>query len=148
MHNKSLYFLLLLFLFSSISCQSSSNNKKQPMNKISSSLLFDTQWILHHSNQKTLSIFLKLTEDEKVSGFSGCNKFFGKMSLSSDNKISFGRLATTRKKCPKIMQFESSILSGLSSITHFKIETHANLNKLYLYNKQTEVFIFTSNKVN
>jgi heat shock protein HslJ len=138
---KYLFSLIFIALFSTLGCQSTANNKNQPDEKKSSADLFNIKWILQHSAQDKYSAFMLFKPNGKVSGFSGCNKFFGKMSLS-DNKISFSRLATTRKMCSKAMSFESNLISSLSSVNTYKIVENSTIKQLYLYNNHTEVFIF------
>jgi len=64
---------------------------------------------------------LDLSEDQKVSGFTGCNRVMGSYEISSGNKVQFENLATTRMACPNL-DLENKILKLLDSANHFKIE--------------------------
>ncbi|XKE45965.1 META domain-containing protein [Halomonas organivorans] len=42
----------------------------------------------------------EIAPDGRVSGHDGCNRFSGRVELGPDNRIEFGRLASTRMACP------------------------------------------------
>ncbi|ATJ81363.1 META domain-containing protein [Halomonas beimenensis] len=44
--------------------------------------------------------FFEIAPDGRVSGHDGCNRFTGRVELGPDNRIAFGRLASTRMACP------------------------------------------------
>src|SRR5690625_7389519 len=69
----------------------------------------------------TVRFILDLSEDQKVSGFTGCNRVMGSYELSSGNKVQCENLATTRMACPNL-DLENKILKLLDSANHFKIE--------------------------
>lgn len=66
-------------------------------------------------------VYIDLSEDQKVSGFAGCNRVMGSYEISSGNKVQFENLATTRMACPNL-DLENKILKLLDSANHFKIE--------------------------
>ncbi len=54
--------------------------------------------------------------DEEVSGFSGCNRFFGSYSFVS-GELTFGPLVTTRMACPPDkMDAERKVLALLEAV--------------------------------
>ncbi len=58
--------------------------------------------------------------DSAVSGFSGCNRFFGSLSLVGDS-ISFGPLASTRRACqPAVMELEGRVLTSLDKAAGYR----------------------------
>ena len=78
---------------------------------------------------------------KKVSGFSGCNRFFGSYTIEN-NTIKFGPLASTQKMCPpKFMNIESDLSEALSKSNTF-LKAHDTL-KLY---EQDTVLIEAKNR--
>jgi heat shock protein HslJ len=58
-------------------------------------------------------VLIEFENAEKVSGFAGCNSYFGSYEHKGD-KLSLGPLATTRKACPgDIMNRETDFLKLL-----------------------------------
>jgi len=135
------YFVFIICLFT-LSCQSNQYNMLSQTSTMSVDNLYNTKWILKQTDQLKHSAHLTIKADGKINGFSGCNSFFGNAKISN-NKITIGRLATTRKMCPEKMDFESKVISGLSSITNYKIEGNASSKTLYLHNEKSEIFTFT-----
>lgn len=75
-------------------------------------------------------------KENKISGFAGCNNFFGKYETENQN-LSLGEMGMTRKMCLD-MSVENTFINNLKSVTHYKIES----NKLVLYNKSGELLMF------
>ncbi|WP_249976829.1 META domain-containing protein [Vreelandella olivaria] len=46
--------------------------------------------------------FFEITQDGKVSGYDGCNRFTGKVNLGESQRIEFSELASTRMACPNM----------------------------------------------
>ena len=59
-------------------------------------------------------IYVAFSEDGKVTGFGGCNRFFGGYTVSGDS-IKIGPLASTRKGCPDTLNLEVEFFSALQS---------------------------------
>jgi heat shock protein HslJ len=56
---------------------------------------------------------------ERVVGSTGCNGYFGPLTLSGD-RVSFGRLATTRRSCPaSVMEQERRFLSAMGRVQRY-----------------------------
>jgi heat shock protein HslJ len=71
---------------------------------------------------------LSFTDDGKVSGFSGCNRFTG--SFQGDGgALSFSPLASTRMACAEGMEQEQRILAMLTEVERYSIRG----NDLALY---------------
>ncbi len=71
-----------------------------------------------------------LTLDEpnkKISGFAGCNRFFGGYQ-STEATLSFTGIGSTKMFCQDRMPIEDAYFQSLSSVQAYKIEG----NKLYL----------------
>jgi|GEM_PF-523591 len=80
--------------------------------------LENSKWILNSWNGQDMTeteidqnIFFTLNPVEnRVNGFSGCNTFMGTYKRHEDSKISFSKMATTRKMCRDLKIEESEIL--------------------------------------
>jgi heat shock protein HslJ len=72
--------------------------------------------------------FLSFTEDGKVSGFAGCNRFTG-TTQSDDDGLSFSPLAATRMACAEGMEQENRFLAMLAEVERYSIRG----NDLALY---------------
>ncbi len=63
---------------------------------------------------------LTLREGSKITGFAGCNSFFGSYTFD-ESKITFGQLAASRKFCAETMDMENLFLKVLSEVAGYKI---------------------------
>ena len=58
----------------------------------------------------------------RVSGFSGCNSYFGSYTLDDDEpELRFGAIGMTRMACSEGMQLESQLAEALSSTTRYSV---------------------------
>ena len=65
--------------------------------------------------------FVRFQEDGKISGFAGCNNFFGTF-VATDKTLETGPLGTTRKACPKpAMDQEYAFLQSIENATNYQI---------------------------
>lgn len=75
------------------------------------------------------------TKEKSITGFSGCNNFFG--NFDSDKQIlSLGEMGMTRKMCPN-MTLENTFINNLKNVSTYKIDN----SKLILYNKENQKII-------
>ncbi len=70
-----------------------------------------------------------------VSGFSGCNNFFGNFDLDKQS-LSLGEMGMTRKMCPN-MALENTFINNLKNVSTYKIVD----SKLKLLNKENQIII-------
>lgn len=68
------------------------------------------------------------TEDSRVAGFSGCNRFTGGYKVK-ENQIEFSHMASTRMACMESMEQEQHFLSAMEKTKQFKI----NCEKLFMH---------------
>ena len=119
----NLFLKLLIILLFLVSC---SNQKELTPKNISG------RWILEKINEKKVSInevkippFISITEDFKLSGYNGCNNFFGLYTISSDPaSLQIKNLNSTRKLCTNnqsIDDLERSYMSTLIQSPHVKV---------------------------
>jgi heat shock protein HslJ len=63
--------------------------------------------------------------DVNISGFAGCNQFFGRYKLENSS-LSFSGVGSTKKACqPNLMNLERDFLNSLSTIKSFKLSKDA-----------------------
>ena len=61
-------------------------------------------------NQEREIFFTLKSQDNRVTGFAGCNSISGEYSLEEGNRIRFSHMATTMKMCPDVQINESEFL--------------------------------------
>lgn len=127
-------FLALIITITIMSCNS--NIKKSDLSKMN--LITEKYWKLKTLEGKNITftrnqkreIYITLKQNEnKVTGFAGCNNFFGEYSLEEGDGIKFKKIATTRKFCPDIVVNESKFLKTLELADNYTIKN--NLLTLY-----------------
>ena len=65
--------------------------------------------------------FVRFQTDGSLSGFAGCNNFFGSY-VATDKTVEIGPLASTRKACPlPLMNAESAFLHAIESAEFYAI---------------------------
>lgn len=90
--------------------------------------LTGTYWRLSHLNgepvalaEGTLLPHIALHADtERVAGFGGCNRFFGRYS-ATDTGITIQPLGGTRASCPDTDTLEQSFLRALAAIDQYRV---------------------------
>ncbi|TVP52537.1 MAG: META domain-containing protein [Halomonadaceae bacterium] len=79
-----------------------------------------------------LGLTLQFTPEGRVSGHSGCNRFFGQYQLTGEG-LTIGSLGSTKMACPgDPMTVEAHFLEQLQQVTLFDLKTDNNLQKLRL----------------
>jgi heat shock protein HslJ len=58
---------------------------------------------------------------KRMAGSGGCNRLAGSYTLD-DDRVSFGRVASTRMACAQGMEQESAFLDALSAIKRWRVE--------------------------
>ena len=124
--------LLLIISVTMFSCDA-----LKPVGKVSTDEnKLVTNWILQNDenveyglNSEPLSInFSKESNENKISGFAGCNRFFGSYS-AFDGKLMIDNVGATKMACPQL-DAENQYLSLLRKANRYEIKG----NNLYLYN--------------
>ena len=120
-------FSLVIILMASTSCNSSQQTFENSISEKTTNVnetLSGNFMITQIDNKKTTIPKLSIMFDEKsnkVTGFAGCNSFFGTYSANG-NSITFSNVATSKKYCSKvIMSTENQIVNALNSATSFTI---------------------------
>jgi len=128
--------LLSVLLVGSLFFSACGTSKESTVTKFS---LADTKWRLIELmggpipatmtsvNEVTLQ-FAK--DDNRVSGFSGCNTYGGGYTTSETSGISFSQMLSTMKACPSNMDLESAYLKMLQEVDNYAIKGNVlSLNK-------------------
>ena len=128
---KILFSLLALLLYTD-SCDSAKTAMDSNQKSVQNERL-GSYTISRLENRTTFPNEITLAFDEetnKVSGFAGCNSFFGTYTITNDN-ITFSNIASSKKYCPynDVSTVEDQFLNSLSRISTFKIED--NVLKLF-----------------
>lgn len=72
------------------------------------------------SNTSEKQQFIQFQSEGRVSGFAGCNRFFGSYESSGDS-LSFGVLGATKMMCPpEAMDREQTLFENLSRVATFQ----------------------------
>ncbi|PHV32754.1 META domain-containing protein [Janthinobacterium sp. BJB312] len=72
--------------------------------------------------QQEREVRITLTDDGKVTGFTGCNRVMGGYTVAGTT-LRFTQLAGTRMACPPpLMQLESAVLANLNSVTGYQLD--------------------------
>ena len=139
------FFLILALNIIATSCSVS----KQENNTISNEpSIFGTEWKLEKIgsskmkyNEENERITLLMTsEPENVSGFSACNRYFGKFTIKS-NKLIFKEMSSTLMACPQqTMNLESKYMQTLDKVNNYIIEN----DTLYLRNDERVLLIYSN----
>ena len=99
-------FTIALAALTLFSCGVNQNKNMSVNNEIK---ITDTKWVLETlegqkinslQNGKEVSFTLNTVEN-RVSGFAGCNNFFGIYTLEEGNRIRFSTMGATRMACPE-----------------------------------------------
>lgn len=137
MKTKLLSLAILSFIL--VACNS---NKKAD-----TEVLVNSTWQLTTLNGTSFSTqkevrpvqFTLSSKDNKISGFTGCNRLMGSYELK-DNTLHFSPLATTKMACPGLSFTESDILKVFEGVKTYSITE----GKLSFENAKKEVIaIFT-----
>ncbi|EKE76671.1 META domain-containing protein [Gallaecimonas xiamenensis] len=100
---------------------------------------YDTQWYLAPETVQgplrtaasgTKGVTLRLTSDGKLSGSSGCNRYFGSYQLVNGTAFQVGAIGSTKMAClGELMQGEGLFLDRLSKANW--LEQEGDTLKLY-----------------
>jgi len=86
-------------------------------------------------------INMSLSSQQRVSGFSGCNRFFASVSELDMTRIRFSSVGSTKMLCTdrNSNQLERTFLNALRGVTHYQKDDHRlvldGATKLVFYKK-------------
>lgn len=76
--------------------------------------------IMNNSENRDIHFMLNIDE-KRVTGFTGCNTFFGEYILEQGNRIKFEKMGSTRMACPDSDFNEQDFLNVLSTADNYTI---------------------------
>jgi heat shock protein HslJ len=84
---------------------------------------------------------IKFLEEGKVSGDTGCNRYFGSYEITGET-LTFGPLASTRRACAEsLMNQEMAFLETMAQVSHWTV---AQTGLLHLHNPEGKSLIRAS----
>ncbi|WP_345191515.1 META domain-containing protein [Algibacter agarivorans] len=129
---KLLILLLTVFVLQSCKCQNETSTMSgDSEQEKQTEILYGSYTISSIETNRNLPGNLSITfgqNTNKVSGFSGCNRFFGTYTIEK-NSIFISNLATTKMYCENVMDVEQYLLKALSNVNMFLVKNNQiNLN--------------------
>jgi len=116
---------------------SNSNSNSGSYRPVSKDFVIDEKWFLTELNNAPYQgprITLEISKGNRVSGFSGCNRYFGSVDVLRNNQLRFESVASTRKLCidRESNLLEKKYLGILREVTNFnKSNSHLKLYGSY-----------------
>jgi len=94
-------------------------------------LLLDMRWVLVSFGQvgseeavlPETEVSIQFTQDNKINGSGGCNRYFASYETSTGNSLSIGPIGSTKMACPgEIMEQEQQYFNALGNVTIFVVD--------------------------
>ena len=82
----------------------------------------DGKEISMKENQEREIYFILKTNDNRVTGFAGCNTLSGEFILEEGNRIRFKNMAVTMKACPDVAVNDSDFLEVFKLADNYTIQ--------------------------
>lgn len=131
---KIIFFLALFFSFTACSILNKDMENQNKENDVQT--VFGVEWKLKkignkemkYSEENETITLLMTSEPENVSGFSACNRYFGKF-IYKKGKLTFRDMASTAMMCPnQTMDLERRYLTQLDKVNNFEITEDGELH--------------------
>lgn len=126
---RSILILLTVAPFIFMSCGTTNNKTMTDKNAVSGQNIANDYWVLETLNNEQIThpkdpreIGFKLNSDEnRISGFGGCNNFMGSYTLTDSNKIEFSKIASTKMACLQSTFDERLLFEALENADSYTI---------------------------
>ena len=124
MKTKSIIFALLAMV--TVGCNSTKNTSvKTENNSITEKYwkltILEGKKITMAKNQEREIYFTLKTDQNRVTGFAGCNTFSGEYTIEDGNRIRFKNMAITMMACPDVAVNESELLEVFEIADNYTI---------------------------
>lgn len=104
---RSILMLLTVIPLVLMSCGTTNNKTMTENNAVSNEGIFNTYWVLESLNEEPITHpddpreigFTLNAEDNRISGFGGCNSFMGNYTFSDSDKVEFSKMGATKMAC-------------------------------------------------
>lgn len=124
-------FTIAIAAFSLYSCGPTQNtNTMENQSTTSNDAITESFWKLETLEGKSISAmpdnekevgFTLNEEENRITGFAGCNNFFGTYNLKDGDRISFSSLGATKMACPDSDFNESDFLEMFGLVDNYRI---------------------------
>lgn len=130
---RILTLIVISLLFASCSLFRNTQKEKAEMDTQS---VFGVEWklnkignkLMKYEEESEIITLLMTSEPENVSGFSACNRYFGKFTLKK-GVLTFKDMASTAMMCPEqTMELERRYLMQLDKVNNFVITEEGELH--------------------
>jgi heat shock protein HslJ len=92
---------------------------------LTSANILDKKWQLTELNGVAIDAekapYFQLSSDSKITGFAGCNNFFGTYEIEQPLQVKFSDLGSTMMFCPDSSQLELDFLALLTKVDNFSL---------------------------
>jgi heat shock protein HslJ len=109
---------------------------QNPDSDLSIDTILNKKWQLIELNGVAFdshqSPYLQFSSDSKISGFAGCNNFFGSFEIQDPLQLKFSDLGSTMMFCPDSSQLELDFLAVFPQVDNFTLSQNGqelSLNK-------------------
>jgi len=121
-----LFFLLFLAGFALVMLRdfgdSPPEKQEVALEKTGSTLVSAEWYALANNKDREQPAFVRFHADGKISGFGGCNSFFGSYTAIGGT-LEIGPLGSTRKACAEpVMKAEAAFLQVIDAATAYRID--------------------------
>lgn len=152
---KFIYSLILVVLLTE-SCSTAKNTMENKNENTTAQHKLSGTYTVHFIDKDEVALkTLKLTfnaDTNKISGFAGCNSFFGTYTVSQNHTIAFTNIGATKKYClPEFNTVERNFMKALGSVNSFLIQgTNLSLlqNKVSVIKATKAVAVSTKQAIN
>jgi heat shock protein HslJ len=129
-------FSILIFSLFFISCKETKPSVEETMITVYSG---DYEIKSLNNQQLERKLFFTIDSNEnKISGKTDCNTYFGDYVVTKNNKIEIELLGVTKMYCENnVMKFESELFKAFSNIIAFNFDN----NRLTFFNKEGNLII-------
>lgn len=66
--------------------------------------------------------YLNFSQDGKVTGSGGCNRFFGDFTNTTPGQVKFGALGSTKMYCQDRMEIENGLFNALDKVSRYRVD--------------------------
>ncbi len=131
---KIIFFLALFFSFTA--CSILNKDMENQNTELKTQDVFGVEWKLKkigskeikYTEENEIITLLMTSEPENVSGFSACNRYFGKFTYKK-GKLTFKDMASTAMMCPnQTMELERRYLIQFDKVNNFVITEDGELH--------------------
>lgn len=126
----SLFVILLLIPGCTQGEEHQNVTEQTTVDTVSTPELTGTSWVLTEMQERPVQksedwgvpeiTFHK--EDNRLSGYGGCNQLYGSFTLGEDNELRFSQIAATKRYCEPVMAMEDNFLTILNRVSSYRMD--------------------------